>query len=79
VSGELIAKREDLEVQRAYGTDEDHVWLTRPAMAEGDEITLTADELRWLITTAGPAALHAIGAAPQIRKRGPDAEGPEGS
>jgi hypothetical protein len=42
-------------------------------------IRLTPDDLRWLITTGGPAALHAVGAAPQIRKGGPDAEGPEGS
>lgn len=74
MNGDVLAKHGDLELQRCDGIAGD-VWLARPVMAAGEEITLTADELRWLITTAGPAALHAIGAAPQIRKGGPDAEG----
>lgn len=40
--------------------DPTRVWLMRQPHVEGDEITLSLDELRWLIHTGGPAALAAI-------------------
>lgn len=65
-----LVRRDDL-VLRHDGQDRVQI----NTEVTGDLVVIDADELRWLITTAGPAALHAIGAAPQIRKGGPDAEG----
>jgi hypothetical protein len=71
----VLARRGVLTITEASGGG---VQISR-ADSRNDICYASADDLRWLITTGGPAALHTIGAAPQIRKGGSDAEGPEGS
>lgn len=66
----VITKLGKLELQKDgdIGKPTGNVWLVRQPYVEGEEITLSPHELRWLIHTGGPAALAAIDGQPKLRE-----------